>query len=292
MLMDKNFTLTSILGLHFIIKPISSFAFNHKDNFIVVYFYFIQVKTTCQIILKFCHHCISKCVVFDGPGFASYILKERYVDEKMKNVYTTSTFKCLVQIRAENKSTNIDINLHFMSKQLLLYQFHIKKDQTKILSLPTNICNNGLCAISVIAPFKFHINANIYTYYQGIETVNCKYGGLAMLHESQNLISEIICFCQFHNGNISRSRSIFSRNSTLILVLYWYEYYSNISIKMIVSMTECKPLHLDICELHTLCAKRSITKRHDPSECLAYLNPILKDSNIKVSYGDFQLGFT
>ena len=96
-----------------------------------------------------------------------------------------------------------------------------------------------------------------------------------------NRYKESTTICQRHDGQIEQSRSLYSSNSSLVLVLYWYNRYNryhNITVSLSLSLTRCKPINIDLCRYDILSLK------HDGNidSCKKYINSTMKWSNIKL----------
>ena len=103
-------------------------------------------------------------------------------------------------------------------------------------------------------------------------------GGIFAGEYLDNRYKESTTICQRHDGQIEQSRSLYSSNSSLVLVLYWYNRYHNITVSLSLSLTRCKPINIDLCRYDILCLK------HDENmdSCKKYINSTMKWSNIKL----------
>ena len=71
--------------------------------------------------------------------------------------------------------------------------------------------------------------------------------------------------------------------------MYWYDKYSSISVKLNVSSTSCKSVHINDCPYDHVCncvkfAAFCENKNKEESRCNDYLNKISDQLNTKVAY--------
>ena len=77
--------------------------------------------------------------------------------------------------------------------------------------------------------------------------LNCLFSGLVAAEKLKDDYRQTDTVCQNHDGTKDSSRSFYSYNSSLILVLYFYKPYSTINATVNISQTKCQPVQIDIC---------------------------------------------
>ncbi len=126
------------------------------------------------------------------------------------------------------------------------------------LTLPKQNCNTKSCVVEVNAKYNFQVNATISKLvYDGPNSKACKYAGISFLQQKHIEYDEIFNICELHGGKHSQSRSMYSRLSKLLIVLYWYTEYSHISAELKLKETSCTPVYFDYCLASSLCKSLS-----------------------------------
>lgn len=239
-----------------------------------VYSYFIRVRKvhhiTIRMLLELNH------TIFDGPGYLSNVLMAE------QNLYSSSTFQCVVQFMTnlfttagrkffvyDSKATNISLSVA------------IHLGQRTSFLLPTQNCPNNPCALSVWTEPNFQVNVTVTRItYSGETSFTCQYGGLVAGEELTGDYKESETLCKTHSGAPQHHRHFYSFNSSLILVLFWFEKYSNISVVVLLSQTKCKPVYFDTCLFHAFCTANQ--RRTDDIWCHYYLKYIAQFSDIQL----------
>ncbi len=268
LVMDKNL-IETVQDFHFTQMPNSSILIRKRD---IVLSYIIQVKKVNKILLQFAHLLFGKYVVYDSPKFSSILL------ESTDKTFTSSTFQCLVQFVTERESLS-GIFFTYSPQNLTFINISLTSNLSTIMNIPKYNCNKSLYAFSVAVPLYHHVNVTILNMsFEGQNTMTCAHGGLALLEKFEPSYSEVITFCDSHNGAVSQSRSIFSETSTFFFVLYWYS-YSSIRCTIGLSSTRCEPIQIDICKFNTLCYSYKNT-----TECVKYLTNVFQMSKTDFRY--------
>ena len=147
------------------------------------------------------------------------------------------------------------------------------------LQLPNIACFDNFCLVHLHTETSHQINVTLNKLNSlGVYIPTCKYRGIVAGEYLDNRYKERTTICQRHDGQIEQSRSLYSSNSSLVLVLYWYNRYHNITVSLSLSLTRCKPINIDLCRYDILCLK------HDGNmdSCKKYINSTMKWSNIKL----------
>ena len=169
--------------------------------------------------------------------------------------------------------------LYFSAIDQPLHTIYLS-NKTINIEIPSNIYRKVPCFLCVIVPSGHHVNITIFNQsYEGQRTKDCKYGGIAFIENTGLSYHEAATICESHNRIVSHKRNIFSQSSSLIIVTYWYNNYSRMSVSLIATKTRCQSVQLDICKFHTRCQTHYSVK-----DCLEYVGPIFQSSNISFNY--------
>ena len=249
-----------------------------REN-ITVISYFIQVHKTQKIVLNITNTYHS--LVFDGPGYFSEVIQKRmFLIKTNKEYYMTTTFQCLLQILTFYKMIGLETALFdFFGIYQTQHTMNLI-NKTVNIEIPSIIYNNVPCILYVRVPSEQYVNVTIlHQSYKGQRTMDCKYGGIAFIGNTEHAHNEVATICEPHNSIISHNRNIFSHSSSLIIVAYWYKNYSSISVSLNVTSTVCQSIQIDICKFQIRCQLR-----YNMKHCLEYVGPIFKSLNISFSY--------
>ena len=241
--------------------------------------YFIQVQKTQKIVLNISH--TNHSLLFDGPGYSSEIVDKRmFLNKTNKEYYITTTFQCLLQILINWKMVMIETTYFYFSGIDQTFRTIHLSNKTINIEIPSNIYSNVPCIMQIKAPLEQYVNISIYNLlYEGQRTMDCKYGGVAFIENTELSYNEVATICESHNRIVSHNRNMFSHSSSLIIVTYWYRNYSNMSISLNASKTRCQSVQIDICKFHIKCRST-----YDVKDCLKYMGPIFQSSNISFKY--------
>ena len=266
------------------VKPQSALLI--KKEFIL-FTYFLQVRKSYYITvtitqrLKFMHW-----LIYDGPLFQSNIIN---ASEGKENTVKLSSFRCLLQILLKERSSSFlfnysSIRIQVHSKVTLDGDDHIS------VSLPNTECsiNKNLCALNIFAKYGRQVNVSVIKMtYKGTESKTCKYAGLvATQHLGADDYKETVALCESYDGNVSQ-RNVFSYNSSIVLVLYWYGSQDIIKTTAFLSVTKCKPVEICPCTYYLLC----VVKKNNQTLCSDYLRKQMEFSNVNLEIGVFKISY-
>ena len=249
----------------------NSWIYFVKNN-TVLYTFYIKVRKIHNIVVQFTETLFYRYDLFDGPGFLSINLRNS------GHVYETSTFQCVVQILTKLLQLTVDGYFNDTSKEINISQiFKISSnDSSVIMNLPTNTCCYQHCAIYLLTEETVHINVTLLEMiYKGPTGEKCKYGGLFTGEVMLNYYKESLTVCESHSGSKHNGVTYFSKKSSLILLVYWYEHYSKIHTTTVVSLTKCTAVQLDGCAVHKFC-NPIVSSWSNLSKCNSYIKDISK----------------
>ena len=209
--------------------------------------YSIVVERIKFIILHVNEYLVQKYIIYDGPGYLSEMVS------KFQNIYKTSTFQCLIHVLEEtNFLPKMNFEVKFSAKQLNI-SVRLHTDEFNIIHAPFPTCHRNPCLLLIETIPGQHINITIYKLlYQGFTSFTCCHGGLVTGELINNKFKKSLTVCESIDIFKGESRNLYSSSSSLILILYWYKYYSSINITFNLSNTFCQPVHIDYCH-HSFC---------------------------------------
>ena len=296
----------------YIVYSISNIHFDHPDDVnnwppdlvytigheTVLPSYFIQVRTISYIVLSFVHNLTSAYVVYDGPGFSSNLI---VVKSNVSKIISISTFQCIIQFKIQSslrKYANIIMyRSNYLNNDISIF-VDLTNPTNMTVQLPNTMCLDNLCVVDVNTKTDLQINVTLNKIVSdGIYNPICKYGGIVTEEYLDNKYEESSTTCQNHSGQIKQARSMYSSTSSLVLILYWYSMYQNIMASLTLSLTRCKPVTIDLCELHYFCGHK--LPNYDgcllippiAHECDSYLNNVTKRSNMYFSRDEFLFSY-
>ena len=248
----------------------------------MVSFYLVQVKKTHKIRLKFPQKYFTWHLVYDGPGLMSDILNANMNSNPKAHIYSCSSFQCLAKIL----TNHVEIFLLNYSSVQLPVMLRKEIQSTGYFTIHGTQCTTVPCLVLLFAPYDFQVNVTILTIsYKSISVElpnsGCRYGGLIFAEEFNHEYLENVPFCKNHNSSEDVSRSYYSRNSTLTMVLYTYDKYSAINVALELSLTKCKPINLNFYELLTFCPDFNQSEKH----CPTYLRQMTEGTSLSFSLG-------
>ena len=267
------------------VLPDLIYKVNHDTIFTT---YFIQVKKISNIVFSSVHNLTSTYVIYDGPGFLAHSI---IVNNNIKKKISTSTFQCILQILMSSILINSSGKFQYIS-QYLNNNIVVDLNHPTYMNvqLPNTICLDYVCVVHINTEMDFQINVTLNEIVsEGIYNPNCKYGGIVVGEYLDYKYEESNAVCQKHNGLIEQSRSMYSKNSSLVLILYWYNIYQNITVSLSLSLTRCKSVNIDLCEYNAQCtniinATRSLD---DMNVCNLFFTKIKKRSYINFLTNSF-----
>ncbi len=222
--------------------------------------------------------------VHDGPGVLAPAI------EGVQGSYVCTTFQCLVIVRA----TSSDRHINFLAS-IFTETTKVSISSETVLNLPGDHCARTPCVIQLRTNHSSQINVtNLATNYKGkklnfkgfdVGSLLCTFAGLIAAEHLRGIYQESYTVCTEHNHSDSGlSRSFYSSEASLILVLYWYKSYAEIDVILNVSNTPCKAIEINLCMcVHNFQTNKVIldafnqmnevklTKRHG-SECSFFVS--------------------
>ena len=253
-----------------IIKPDFMYQINAKY---ILSLYFLKVRKLDQIAVILYLSDLD-CIIYDGPGILSKALK-------CQRNQKCSTFQCVLHLLIQNfKKEKSYIKYYSVSFQYIA-SIMIDKDQELSMNLPNIKCLNSYCSLLIYALYGYQVNLTIVQInISELFDTKCTYSGLVYGEKLLNDYRQPYTLCENHDGNKISSRGFYSYNSSLIIVLYWYQSYKMITTSVNISQTKCKPVQIDICKYRSVCPFSRIT-----IQCIVYLHYVTQYSAVNISLG-------
>ena len=229
--------------------PIETIAiFGIKIQNLVLYIFKIQVEKYQSIKLKL-HRSTkydSHFVLFSGPGYSSPV--EQIYNSRTKHV---EKFICLLQFFAYQEVTNTESYIEFTGVLLPVTEIEITHKSEPVVTYPDTGHGNKILKLQTFVPA--YLNLTIMSFvYQGPTSFDCIYAGM-IIHEFQlNEFQESFSLCQKYTSNHFNDifhRSIYSTNSTFLIVFYHHEEYSSLSVQLKASHSYCRGVKINACEI-------------------------------------------
>ena len=108
-----------------------------------------------------------------------------------------------------------------------------------------------------------------------LHSSTCLYRGFALYNKIYESYEEIFSSCQ---SDIFNSRSFFSTNSSLLMVLYMYKQYGSVTMSSNISAVNCKPVIISLCECSYYCWASQWER------CKPYFNKLFKASSEIITF--------
>ena len=109
--------------------------------------------------------------------------------------------------------------------------------------------------------------------------MECKYGGIVTLEKISEKYEENPLYVKNASISTKPNTNWYSQNSTLIVVIYWYEYYSIIHVNILLSQTICTFVKVDFLMTTIYCD--IIVQSYDGGKsCNLYLRNMSRFANI------------
>ena len=261
-------------------------SYKYSHNTILIYrihsnlkafmeIFFLQVRKISQLLLKFPKYLSQNFLVFDGPGFLSRTL---HITDVSRQMIKASSFQCIVQLLTKNIGHEETHNFEYTSKVLSLCKvIHLYSAKDHSHQLPFTQCYKSPIFIEIIANKNYQVNITVEDFSSKTKVFpQCTLGGLHISEQLFSKFRESMTFCRSE----SIHRNFYSHNSSVIVLLYWYEHYDKISTVLNISQTECRHIHIDPCF-------NSWTCRNYTMPCNSYLMNVTKYLNVTLlSHGN------
>ena len=193
------------------------------------------------------YYCIE---VYNGPGTLYNILKPFALKGEMAQ-YTTTTFQSVILLFTKNTT---------FSETLIAYNASVSRDPYKDIYMEKNhsvlltskeLNDTEMKIIEFQTQRGLFFNVTILQLnYTGNNHSSCGYAGITSYDIFSNrTFQKISTLCHSNNNQEYKYRNMYTGNSSMLLVLYSYKKYSDFSLELLVSISECKITRVNICKL-------------------------------------------
>ena len=260
----------------------------HSSSIEILIIYFLKVVKTHRIVIHFYINELDRYVVFNGPGFLSEVLKNK------GNILTTSTFQCIIQTFDKNQEKRkSNLTFHYFSTKIKKVKI-VKLLRTNLYHLPHRDYNN-LLVMHVHADPGYQINVTIVNYTSAMDHFpHCSFGGLYFSEKSSEKYEDLRTICNLHGVG----KSVFSYNSTMILVHYHYKMYDFVEVTLQITQSDCKHVEVNVCYFYNHCfyaisqCNYHLSYSKNKKKCNIYLRNITSHSNVSLSIKDRNIIFS
>ncbi len=196
-----------------------------------------------------------KVTLHDGPGLLSPTLDV----DSLTNV---STNQCLIKLHH-----NTQLYIQELTNQTIEYKtqnnrnIQIVKITGKTMITISSHRNSlfnilRICVLFIQAPRELHVNVSINLLsFEGTNHYTCGYGGSVLYNTAQST-TEVFpnetdlryryCSSPAKYEHAAKPRKfLYSRNNSMVLVLYSYAQYSQLEYSLTIWVTRCMPLHIN-----------------------------------------------
>ena len=220
--------------------------------------FFIHVRKSHFIQFQLLESVINKHVIYDGPGFLSPVLRNQTFQK-------TSSFQCIVQFLPSSNKKKCTVS--FYSKLLVNDMIHeLKTESVTVLQFPNKKCSRSPCVVFLSTNYGHQVNVTVDQFKtSGAVDPSCKYAGLVSEEQFSNNYRESDTICKSYGA--SYKPSLYSLNSSFILIFYWYKEYVTVNVSLEINSTKCKPLQIYTVDLKRICH----IKLYNEPKCVSYL---------------------
>ncbi len=254
------------------LKPNQMFAIEDKNQTLVTYH--LQTEKLNQIVLTMSLQENYNYIVYDGPGILSNMLRKLPIQK-------CSTFQCFIHLLTASKSANSDNYFIYESCQLPIHQSNTTVHKTRKTYFPNENCTSHLCVAGFTTDSDHQINLTVsnLTVQGNFFDVfpACVLSGVIVGEYLNKAYREYQTHCEAHDSGYIQRQRLYSHNSSLMLLVYWYKNYNKIDVSVITSQTNCQPIVINLCHFHKECIRYR-------SYCRNFLYIITEYADIVVSY--------
>ncbi len=181
-------------------------------------------------------------IVVDGPEFECDNVFPH------KQFYSCSTFQCIVVVASQEVNFG---QIVFFGQPLENSHKIMLSQETTTAAVNVSLTISNVEHILVFAPYPKHINVTIAEIvYKGKQSDSCKYGGIFTFSKLKNFTRNSPTLCQNHSSALHFSRSFYSSNSSLSVVVFGYtKELSHTKAMILLQVTDCKAVFFCSCKM-------------------------------------------
>lgn len=196
----------------------------------------------------------SDIFVLDGPWSMAAVVS------LTRKKFLCSTFQCLVVFNTTEFCPSpwgqlLKYSAH--SNNLHMEDINSKTNESLEMILPFESCHQ-FCGVKIQATAGKNIQLDLLKFiFSAQDQVTCTHGGFVIYEAS----IEKYLLCESSFSNISSKTRIYSETSEVVVVVFWYKQYSQISVKLQAQTTSCESVFVDPCVLRYHEKKHLMAKR-------------------------------
>ena len=193
-----------------------------------------------------------KGVLFNGPG---YLSKVKTIVSNV-STYAISGFQCILKFeyhsfRLQNDNCTVRYsgstkysNSLILDDTAQTFQFN----NTYHLSAYPHIL-----MLKSQTKYKILVKISDFSFNATEDAVDCKYGGVSFFDVKVNDIHETTLVCTTREENQQNLQPYYSHNNAAIVIMYFYQEYSSLSLLLHVSVTNCDIVKINVCAISLAC---------------------------------------
>lgn len=218
--------------------------------------------------------------IFDGPGTDSDQISQQ-LSKNRKQRFSCKSFQAVIQYFTSRLFYN---ETSYFATATNIFKVNI--EQSKYLFFPSDNCllrNHMFCVFQITVdkhyPHK-HLNISFLHLSHGKNSISgCKFAGLATYKPVNDSFAALHTLCKVPYLHGTHQRNLYSNTRSLLLVIYSYPEYANISGVLQMTTTACTSINVDICAFAHFCLFYS--KFYHADQCQYFFNHINSLSGVK-----------
>ena len=228
------------------VAPVSMMIFFMSKLFLLKYQlqveHFERINILCNISTY------DMIEVYDGPG-TLYNMLEPSVFESDLVIYTTTTFQNVIFLSTRNNTLFNTVFMKYNTTMILKThrEFFVDVNEHVQMTSQTELNNTEIKLVIFKTQAHSFLNITIHQIkFKGENQYSCGFAGITSYDITGNgTYKKISAICY----NNEKNRNVYTQSSIMLLVMYSYKKYSNFSLNLSVSTTQCKATIINICEL-------------------------------------------
>ncbi len=207
--------------------------------------YFVKTKKFNRLQLLIQRKGVVRIAVWDGPGFLSTQLQAVHTHLNF-TVFWSRTFQCTLILLAVSSLQSYNGLQYTAVRNDILNTVFVNKTQSVTITFsdPSNFQSAWILQLVSAQHMRLNISVNHYIYH-GVANWMCQFAGISAYDVITETLTEFSSIC--HSAPGYKHRNIYSTNSSILLVLYVYPEYGQVSISFGVQSTTCQVFSLNLC---------------------------------------------
>ncbi len=198
------------------------------------------IKTSPRLFIRL--QFSGNIAVFDGPDFQSRLIWPK------ENIFSCTTHQCTIGLLVSANFSLSAVN-YFGEPVKVDKQIMLKKDRTVSFALRSETTNQSTTNTLVSVSLPLQVNATIIKIQTTGEHLDtCSFAGVFTFSSFANKTRESPSLCHNSSFKSNFSRSFYSVNSSLHLLLYWRKMQSGIEADFLLGITNCNSVFICVCK--------------------------------------------